>query len=424
MGKPVAGPRRGFRRPWDAPMGTVLFLWRPTTKLGTVPGFTLIELLVVITIIGILVALLLPAVQAAREAARMTQCQNNLKHLALGCLAHEQAHGWLPTGGWGFGWTGDADLGFDWHQPGGWLYNILPFIEQSGLHDLGAGMLWDFDQDLPSAKMDAHLQAQTIPVALFYCPTRRPAAAYPGVFFPLVNAHFAQTTFGRNDYAINGGDQVMNCDTGPTVPVVPGYSVYAPWGTAYADGGQGSGARQLNQVMDKYMHMTLAATRTISQCAAWSTGVCFPCSQVRLSDIIDGASNTYLCGEKFMDPTCYTSDWELGDSYGALRGHGRQNTRWACDNTSPSGGYPNVPLYPRRDLVLPPPGPTDWGFAPHESFGSAHVVGVNMACCDGSVSTIDHTIDFAVFRHCCNRMDGGAKFASPAYYWFSPPPSQ
>ena len=100
-------------------------------------GFTLVELLVVITIIGILIALLLPAVQAAREAARQTQCQNNLKQLALGCLNHESITKRLPTDGWGFAWTGDADRGNDWRQPGGWIYNILPYIEQQPLHDLG-----------------------------------------------------------------------------------------------------------------------------------------------------------------------------------------------------------------------------------------------------------------------------------------------
>ena len=112
---------------------------RTKTVKNRYPGFTLVELLVVITIIGILIALLLPAVQAAREAARQMQCKNNLKQLALGCLQHEQAQGFLPTGGWGCGWVGDPDRGFDRQQPGGWHFNILPYIEQQALHDLGIG---------------------------------------------------------------------------------------------------------------------------------------------------------------------------------------------------------------------------------------------------------------------------------------------
>ena len=103
-------------------------------------AFTLVELLVVITIIGILIALLLPAVQAAREAARMSQCANNIKQLALGCLNHESHTKRFPTGGWAACWTGDADRGTDWRQPGGCVYNLLPFIEQRRCTNLGAGL--------------------------------------------------------------------------------------------------------------------------------------------------------------------------------------------------------------------------------------------------------------------------------------------
>src|SRR5690606_35658312 len=85
-------------------------------------GFTLVELLVVIAIIGILVALLLPAVQAAREAARRSQCLNNIKQLSLGCHMHADNHKHFPASANGAGAS--------------YVAQILPYIEQGNVFDM------------------------------------------------------------------------------------------------------------------------------------------------------------------------------------------------------------------------------------------------------------------------------------------------
>ena len=135
-------------------------------------AFTLVELLVVIAIIAMLVTLLLPAVQAAREAARRTQCMNNMRQLALGCLNHDGAHTFMPSGGWGRHWVCDPDRGFGQRQPGGWAYHVLPFIEANDIHGLGAGA------DLET-KRRLNKQRITTPQPIFHCPSRREAQLYP-----------------------------------------------------------------------------------------------------------------------------------------------------------------------------------------------------------------------------------------------------
>ena len=109
-------------------------------------GFTLVELLVVIAIIGILVALLLPAVQAAREAARRTQCINHLKQIGLAFQLHADTHGIYADGGQ-VQWNKRLPLERDGggrpnvapFQTWGWAYQILPFLEEEAVWEMERG---------------------------------------------------------------------------------------------------------------------------------------------------------------------------------------------------------------------------------------------------------------------------------------------
>src|SRR5439155_16523915 len=105
-------------------------------------GFTLIELLVVIAIIAILIGLLVPAVQQVRESANRTQCINNLKQMGVGFHNCHDTFKIFPGGGWGWDWVGDPDRGVGRSQPGGWVYQLLPFVDQAPLRNLGKGGTW------------------------------------------------------------------------------------------------------------------------------------------------------------------------------------------------------------------------------------------------------------------------------------------
>jgi prepilin-type N-terminal cleavage/methylation domain-containing protein len=341
-------------------------------------AFTLVELLVVIAIIGVLVALLLPAVQAAREAARRQQCSNNLKQMALAAQNHHDAHKIFPTGGWGYFWVGDADRGFDRDQPGGWVFNLLPFMEQQALHRKAG----DGSRDAMSAGQ--HTGAQQVimqPVEMVRCPSRRIQSIYPK---PVDGSFYAQNAArgtgaevaGRSDYAISCGDRELN-----ELRTFPLRSTSGPQSDY-------SGANGF-----KWCITELGGPVSGTPCdpaidADGLTGVSFQRSEVGIEHVVDGTSSTYLIGEKYLNPENYETGADGGD-----------NETWCT-------GFNNDNFRSSFDL----PAPDQAGVAYPTRFGSAHSAGWFVSWCDGHVSMETFEIDKQVHRGNANRSDEGNPF--------------
>jgi prepilin-type N-terminal cleavage/methylation domain-containing protein/prepilin-type processing-associated H-X9-DG protein len=152
-------------------------------------GFTLVELLVVIAIIGVLVALLLPAIQAAREAARRSQCQNNLKQVGLAVQLHHNAKRFFPTARN----AGDA-------RSLSWAYYCLPFMEQTA-------MFQAYRKDLNGYELGNSVTFRT-PVPTLYCTSRRAPAAdrdFDGSDPNVTVPPEARGVAAGGDYAANAG---------------------------------------------------------------------------------------------------------------------------------------------------------------------------------------------------------------------------
>lgn len=319
-------------------------------------GFTLVELLVVIAVIGILVSLLMPAVNSAREAARVAQCKNNVKQLALGTALHLNAKGYYPSGGWGYFWVGDADRGSGSAQPGGWVYNILPYIEQINLHDLPM----DGDPNTITQKQkDGARKMVTLPIEIVNCPTRREPITYPKpanatfIAYNSADNPAGENIAGKLDYGINAGD------TWPYVGGFAGPSALPP-----------AGQQPAMQDMTGF------------------TGVSFAFSQVPLAAVRDGASRTYLIGEKYLNPDGYLT--------GSI---GEDNETW-CSGFN-NDNFRSGAFGPMRDKA---------GFdaSTDARYGSRHAKGFTVAMCDGSVRLLDFGIDLTLHARLANRQDGQA----------------
>ncbi len=324
-------------------------------------AFTLVELLVVIAIIGLLVSLLLTAVQAARESARRMQCQGHLKQLGLACHNFESAKRSLPSGGWGYQWQGYADIRSPAGQPGSWTFTLLPYLEQTALCELGT-----YGGDPGKRQLDL-IQRTSTPVPIYNCPSRRGGEVIPfdptcngcatprGASSPLMGAV-------RGDYAVNIGDGA------PSLQDILGWPLGYP------------GPADLEEANQMHRDRTWPTPPR-----DWS-GISWLRQSISLSEVSDGTANTFLFGEKHVMRDAYQTGTDWGDNEPLYGGFNNDNHR---------STHPGWPLLPDRV------GQMSMG-----SFGSAHSGGVNFVMVDGSVHHISYGIDSTVYRHLGNRRDG------------------
>jgi type II secretory pathway pseudopilin PulG len=316
----------------------------------SINGVTLVETLIVVAIISLLLQLALPAVEMARESARATSCRNNMRQIGLASQLHLSAQGHFPTGGWTSVWVGDPSRGFSKNQPGGWCYNLLPYMEQQELHDMGLGKS---DED----RRQAAAQMFSTPLESLVCPSRRLARPYS--FNRALFNSIKPATAGRSDYAANTGSLEPKDQRGPGPRT---YDEAAQWAIG---------------------------TDRLSTWVGWEhNGIVYQRSTVQPRSVTDGLSTTYFAGEKFLAPRYYLNGKSDGDDQGICIGFDRDTARSTnllhpplLDNELESAWLPSGDS---RSVIT-------W------NFGSAHPECMNMINCDASVVQINYDIDISVF---------------------------
>jgi prepilin-type N-terminal cleavage/methylation domain-containing protein/prepilin-type processing-associated H-X9-DG protein len=326
-------------------------------------GFTLIELLVVIAIIAILVALLLPAVQQAREAARRTQCKNNLKQIGIAIHNYHDVFGQFPPTI--FNTEGSAGLTWDGAPKGTHLVRLLPYVEQANIFSaLNFSLMAPWGTPgAPPANFNFEMQRESYPNGRMIKDISLPVYQCPSDPSPKQGGWSAKT-----NYVMSMGNQRM--DTSPWTGCTP-----------YQD-----------HIMGTNSHWGHGNTENPS----WVSGIISRFNwAASIQQITDGTSNVIAAGE--IRPNC-------GDH--TNNGWFHFNATWVA-TTAPI----NFPIncYNEATVTTPsnPPGCNNAdNWTTSQGFKSRHTGGAQFVLCDGSVRFISENIDYRTYQRLGDRRDG------------------
>lgn len=311
-------------------------------------GFTLVELLVVIAIIGILVALLLPAIQAAREAARRTQCNNNLKNFGLGLQNYHDAYKTFPI------------AGANWGRPNiGWQVQVLPFMEEAAL--------WD---EVSSKGSAANIPYYDVVLTTTGLPARRTQVSYTRC--PSDPADdFLDPNWAQSSYSGSLGSQRTPSANGAcNTYMTPGVHYENPGGTA--DHGNTTDKNNISGMFGRLLFQS-----------------------VGMKDVLDGTSSTIFVGEILPDCNDHRSGWWNYNGMGNA-------------HASTSAPINELTTCPRSPKVTNPActNMNNWNYS--WGFRSYHPGGAQLLFVDGSVHFLTEDMDYETYQRLGGRRDGEA----------------